>query len=283
MSFAQRSQAVSLARASATAPRPPKRRRKPVGASLHEAVGSIGAMSALLIDGGRLLFAKKFPTNEFLSQTLFLSKVSVLPAILVTLPFTVLVQFFVGQMLNQLGAIDLSGAGAGFALVRELGPFCAVLVVAGAGATAICADLGARTIREEIDAMRVLGINPAHRLVVPRLLACSLVSICLFAFVAFSGLVFSYGFSVGIQGASPGVFMSNLTLLVNTNDFILAVVKSALFGFSAGLVACHLGLSAKGGPKGVGNAVNQTVVFSLMLLAVINTLCTQAYGQLTGR
>lgn len=247
------------------------------------ALTSFGQMITLLGDSFKSLFTRRFPVQEFTEQIRFLARVSVVPVILVTLPFTVVVQFFIGQLLNEIGAIDLAGAGAGFALVRELGPFCAVLVVAGAGATAICADLGARTIREEIDAMRVLGINPAHRLVLPRLLACIVVSICLFAFVACFGLIFSYAFSVGVQGASPGVFMSDLTLLTNTNDFLLAIVKSALFGLGAGLVACHLGLTVKGGPKGVGNAVNQTVVFSLMLLAVINTVCTQVYAELTGR
>lgn len=243
---------------------------------------SIGSLVALLAASGRGLVSRPFPWLEFVSQIHFLARVSILPAIMVTLPFTLLVQFFTGQLLAEVGAIDLAGAGAGFAIVKELGPFCAVLVVAGAGSTAICADLGARTIREEIDAMRVLGIDPAHRLVLPRLLACVVVSIGLFGFVAFFGLVFSYTFSVLVQGASPGVFVADLDLMITTGDFGLAVVKAALFGAAAGAIACHLGLSTQGGPKGVGNAVNQTVVFSLMLLAVINTACTQIYSAFGG-
>lgn len=257
-------------------------RRAPLG-RLEPALASLGQFALLIVMTTRAMARRPFPFQEFLQQVAFISSVSVIPVIFVTIPFTVIIQFFLGQLLGEIGAIDLSGAGAGFAVVRELGPFCAVLVVAGAGATAVCADLGARTIREEIDAMKVLGIDPVHRLVLPRILAFMVVSIGLFGFVAFVGLTASFVFSTLIQGGSPGLFVANLTLLTTFNDFVLAIAKSALFGIGAGFVACHLGLNASGGPKGVGNAVNQTVVFSLMLLAVINTLTSAVYQQLTAR
>lgn len=101
------------------------------------------------------------------------------PDALVAIPFTVLVAFTLNILLRELGAADLSGAGTAFGTITQLGPVVTVLVVAGAGATAICADLGARTIREEIDAMRVLGIDPIQRLVVPRVLASTLVALLL--------------------------------------------------------------------------------------------------------
>ncbi len=82
------------------------------------------------------------------------------PTLLVAIPFTVLVSFTLNILLRELGAADLSGAGAAFGAVTQVGPMVTVLIVAGAGATAMCADLGgSRTIREEIDAMEVLGIN----------------------------------------------------------------------------------------------------------------------------
>jgi phospholipid/cholesterol/gamma-HCH transport system permease protein len=189
------------------------------------------------------------------------------------------VQFFIGQLLIEIGAVDLSGAGAGLAVIQELGPFCSVLVVAGAGATAVCADLGARKIREELDAMEVLAIDPVHRLVVPRIAAFVVVSVGLFGIVSVVGLAGTYAFSTLVQGATPGLFVSNLTLLTNLTDFGVSLVKTAVFGVAAGMVACYLGLNAKGGPKGVGEAVNQTVVFTLMVLVVANTLITTVYFQ----
>ncbi|ORA74854.1 ABC transporter permease, partial [Mycobacterium malmoense] len=117
---------------------------------------------------GKALFRWPFQWREFILQCWFIMRVALLPAILVSVPFTVLLIFTLNVLLAQFGAADLSGAGAAIGAVTQLGPQVTVLVVAGAGSTAICADLGARTIREEIDAMEVLGIDPIHRLVVPR-------------------------------------------------------------------------------------------------------------------
>ena len=103
-------------------------------------------------------------------------RVSFLPTIAVSIPLTVLLIFTLNILLSEFGAADISGAGAAIGAVTQLGPLTTVLVVAGAGSTAICADLGARTIREEIDAMEVLGIDPIHRLVVPRVVAATLVA-----------------------------------------------------------------------------------------------------------
>lgn len=245
-------------------------------------MSNLGALFALAGDSFRALFRRPFQGREVVQQVQFIASVSVLPAILVAIPFCVVVQFFLGQLLGEIGAIDLAGAGAGFAIIKELGPFCAVMVVAGAGATSVCADLGARTIREEIDAMKVLGIDPVHRMVVPRILAFMIVSVGLFAIVCTVGIIGTFAFSTLLQGASPGLFVANLTLLVDFNDFLVATFKSAMFGLGAGLVCCHLGLTVKGGPKGVGNAVNQSVVFTLMLLMVINSVVGAMYLQLKG-
>lgn len=253
-----------------------------IPAPMKSIVDNLGAFFALGLDSIRAMFRRPFQGQEFVRQVAFIASVSFLPAVLVAIPFCVVVQFFLGQLLAEIGAIDLAGAGAGFAIIKELGPFSAVMVVAGAGATSVCADLGARTIREEIDAMKVLGIDPVHRMVVPRILAFAVVSVGLFAVVTTVGILGTFAFSTMVQGASAGQFVANLTLLVDLGDLIVALVKSLWFGLAAGLVCCHLGLNAKGGPKGVGNAVNQTVVFTLMLLMVINSTIGAMYLQLKG-
>lgn len=244
-------------------------------------IGRWGGFFSLLVDTLRAMPRRPFRMAEFLSQCVFIIRVSIVPVIFVTIPFTIVVQFFIGQLLVEIGAVDLAGAGAGFGIIRELGPFSAVLVVTGGGATAVCADLGTRQIRDEIDAMRVMGIDPVHRLVVPRVLAFVLVSVGLFGVVAAVGLVGTFVFSTLVLGASPGLFVANLALLTDGMAFVFGLVKAALFGFAAGMVACHLGLTAKGGPKGVGDAVNQTVVFTLMVLVVINTSLSALYLQLS--
>ena len=102
--------------------------------------------------------------------------VAILPTMAVSVPITALFIFTSNTLLIQVGASDTSGAGAGIAVIIQIGPLNTVLVIAGAVSTAICAELGARTIREQIDAIEeVLGIDPVHRLVVPRVPACALV------------------------------------------------------------------------------------------------------------
>lgn len=247
---------------------------------LRSRLTPLGQFFALAGDSARAIFRRPFPVGEFLEQIVFIASVSFLPAIFVTIPFTVVVQFFINQLLAEIGAVDLSGAGAGLVVIQELGPFCSVLVVAGAGATAVCADLGSRKIREELDAMEVLGLDPMHRLVAPRILAFVVVSLGLYGIVCAVGLIGTYIFAVTLGGASPGLFVANLTLVTSFGAFVMSLIKTALFGVAAALVACHLGMNAKGGPKGVGDAVNQTVVFTLMILLVVNSTVTTVYLQI---
>jgi phospholipid/cholesterol/gamma-HCH transport system permease protein len=247
-----------------------------------KAIRVMGGFYAFVFETFRQIFRRPFQFEEFVDQAWFISSVAIGPAIMVAIPFCVIIIFEVNQLLIQIGAVDLAGSAAAVAVIREIGPIVSVLVVAGAGATAVCADLGARKIRDEIDAMETLGINPIQRLVVPRILASTLVAVALNGLVSIVGLFGGYYFSVVLQGATPGLFISDLTLLVGLPDFIAAEVKSAVFGVIAALVACYLGLNAKGGPKGVGEAVNQTVVYSFMALFAANSIITTVFLRING-
>ena len=165
------------------------------------------------------------------------------------------------------------------AVVREASPLVTALLVAGAGGSAICADLGSRKIREEIDAMEVLGVSPIARLVVPRVLACMLVAVFLNGMVAVVGVMGGYFFNVILQGGTPGAYLASFTALAQLPDLYVGELKAAIFGLIAALVAAYKGLNAKGGPKGVGDAVNQSVVISFMLLFMTNFIITAIYFQ----
>jgi phospholipid/cholesterol/gamma-HCH transport system permease protein len=245
-----------------------------------KALRPIGGFIAMSLDTFRAMFKRPFQLREFLEQTWFISRVAIGPTIMLTIPFLGVVIFLINQLLAQIGGIDLAGAGVGLVVIREIGPVASVLIVAGAGGTAISADLGARKIRDEIDAIRVLGIDPIQRLVVPRVLASTVVAMMLNCVVCVVAIGTGYVISVTAQGASPGQFVSSLTLLTHFSDLVLSEVKSALFGLSTGLVACYRGLTTGGGPKGVGDSVNQTVVLSVVLLGIINVLMTAVYLQL---
>ena len=149
-----------------------------------------------------------------------------------------------------------------------------VLVVAGAGATAMCADLGARTIREELDALRVMGINPIQALVVPRVLAATFVAVLLSSVVILVGLVGGFLFSVFVQHVTPGAYAAGLTVLTGAPRCAARVGQGGavrLVGRVDRLLQGHFG---RWGPAGVGNAVNETVVYTFMALFAINIIAT---------
>lgn len=136
----------------------------------------VGGFVKMCLMTAKALGRWPFQWREFIVQRWFLARVAFLPTIAVAVPLTVLIIFTLNILLAEFGAADVSGAGAALGAVTQLGPLVTVLVVAGAGSTAICADLGARTIREEIDAMEVMGIDPIHRLVVLRVVASTMVA-----------------------------------------------------------------------------------------------------------
>jgi phospholipid/cholesterol/gamma-HCH transport system permease protein len=234
----------------------------------------VGDFFAFSGDAARALTKRPFHYRELIDQSWFIARVSIIPTVLVAIPFTVLVSFTINILLREIGAADLSGAGTAFGSVTQVGPIVTVLIVAGAGATAICADLAARTIREEIDAMRVLGIDPAQRLVAPRVVASTIVALLLNGLVCTIGIVGGFLFSVFLQGVNPGAFVNGITLITGFTELVVSEVKAGLFGMIAGLVACFLGLGVRGGAKSVGDAVNQTVVFAFMALFVVNVVVT---------
>lgn len=234
----------------------------------------VGGFFRMCVLTGKALFRFPFQWREFILQCWFIMRVGFLPTIMVSIPLTVLLIFTLNILLAQFGAADISGSGAAIGAVTQLGPLTTVLVVAGAGSTAICADLGARTIREEIDAMEVLGIDPIHRLVVPRVLASTLIATLLNGLVITVGLVGGFLFGVYLQNVSGGAYLATLTLITGLPEVIIATIKAATFGLIAGLVGCYRGLTVRGGSKGLGTAVNETVVLCVIALFAVNVILT---------
>jgi phospholipid/cholesterol/gamma-HCH transport system permease protein len=242
---------------------------------------SVGGFFAFSLDTLLTILKPPYAWREFVEQTVFVARVALMPALMLSIPFVVLAVFTFNVLLVEFGAADFSGTGAAISAVNQIGPFVTVVVVAGAGASAMCADLGARTIREELAALEVMGVNPIQALVVPRVLAATVVAFLLSSLVTLTGLAGGFFFSVFFQNVTPGAFASSLTLITGASDVVVSMVKATLFGMTAGLVACYEGTTVKLGPAGVGNAVNETVVVSFVLLFVINLVVTAVGFEIT--
>ena len=239
----------------------------------NQAILAIRTIQTLFID----LFTGKFQWREFIRQAAFMAGTSVAPTIMVALPIGVTLSVQFALLAGQVGATSMAGAASGLAVIRQAASLVAAIIMAAAVGSAITADLGSRKIRDEIDALEVLGISVIQRLVVPRFVAAILISIALTGLVCFTGFLASYLFNVYFQHGAPGSFVATFASFTTTDDMTLAMVKAVVYGAIVGIVACQKGLSTSGGSIGVANAVNSSVVESILLLMISNVAISQMY------
>ncbi|MGY0541542.1 MlaE family ABC transporter permease [Nocardioides sp. YJ-D4] len=178
-----------------------------------------------------------------------------------------------GNIYILFGIPERLGSFFVMASVREFAPWINAMVVAGVVGTAITADLGARRIREEIDAMEVLGLDPIRALVLPRVIAVTVMTGLLDLLALVFGVFGGYLAAV-LLGSSPAAFRDNFFANATTVDVMGSVLKTTIFGLVIAVVCCYKGLKAAGGASGVGRAVNQAVVISFAAIWTINFIFT---------
>lgn len=215
------------------------------------------------------------PVRELCSQAWTLLKVTALPALLMAIPFGAMVAVITSGLVNQVGASSLVGAAGGIGIVRQGAPITAGLLMGGAAAAAIASDFGARATREELDAMRVMGVDPVRVLVLPRFLALLLISPMLCVYIIASGTAATYALSVTVSGVTPGSFWMSFGTFAKMVDVWFAIGKAAVFAAIVGIVSALRGMEAKGGPRGVADAVNSSVVINVICIMVANLGITQ--------
>jgi len=243
-------------------------------------VGTAGKLFAFSLDVLRQLFRPPFQVREFIQQAWFIASVTIIPTALVAIPFGAVIALQVGGLIQQFGAQSFTGSASVLAVVQQAAPIGTALLIAGAGGSAVAADLGARKIREELDAMMVLGIDPIQRLVVPRVLAAMMVAVFLNGMVSVVGVAGGYFFNVILQHGTPGAYLASFTALAQLPDLWEGMFKALLFGLIAAVVASYKGVNAAGGPKGVGDAVNESVVITFLLLFVVNFVISAIFLQI---
>src|SRR5687768_15000809 len=232
----------------------------------------------MILTGKTIMSALRPPYpygGEFVSQFLFALKLCWFPLLVSTVAFGYGAPGLqAANFLILFGALDRMGGFFVLAVIREFAPLVVAIIVAGVAGTAITADLGARKIREELDALQVLGVDPVKNLVVPRFLALMLVT----------GLLDVYAIIFGVTGgvlatlfvgAPLGPFFATFWTNASTTDLWASVVKCTCYGAIVAIVCCYKGMTTSGGAEGVGRSVNQAVVISLMTVAAFNFVFTQ--------
>src|SRR4051794_2414326 len=180
-----------------------------------------------------------------------------------------------GNFLTLFGSIDRSGGFMVVAILRGFGTFVTATAVAGVSGTMFTAELGARRVRGELDALAVLGIDPVRALVTPRLLALVVAMMGLTLIALVFGVLGGYLATVGVLGGTSGAFLSSFFANTTPIDLVASVVKCGLFGVIIGVVCAWYGLHADGGPEGVGRPVNRAVVGCLIGIFFVNLVFTQ--------
>ena len=200
-----------------------------------------------------------------------------------SLPVAVIAAVFTGMVfalqsavnMARFGAENYVGPVAALAILRELGPVLTAVLVGGKVASGITAELGSMKVTEQIDALRVLGVNYVKRLIVPRLLAAVVVFPLLTVLADVVGVLGGMLIMVVERGADPWAYWNTTTYWVVPRDFLTGIIKSAFFGVVVTLIGCYNGLSTEGGTEGLGRATTATVVHVTMGVIVTDFFLTK--------
>ncbi|MBY0309456.1 MAG: ABC transporter permease [Phycisphaerales bacterium] len=176
--------------------------------------------------------------------------------------------------LDQFGSKDLAANILGVAILRELGPLIAAIVLTGFAGAAIAAELGTMVVGEEIEALEAQALNPVRFLVIPRVIA-TIVGLAVLSVIS-NLMAIAAGYAVGVLAVGiPGqTFWDNLLQQAKTIDFVTGMIKSLVFGLLIGLIACTNGLRVSGGAAGVGKATTETVVQSVVCIVIADLIFT---------
>lgn len=197
-----------------------------------------------------------------------------------SVPIIALINFLVGCIVAQQGLFQLRRFGAStFAVdliailvLRELGVLLTSIMIAGRSGSAITAELGSMKMREEIDALKVMGLRPIEVLIVPRILAL-IISLPLLTFIAdmsalFGGLVVAWGYG----GINPAAFAARVQEAIGMNTFLVGLIKAPFMALMIGLIASVEGLAVEGSAESLGRRVTGSVVKSIFMVVVLDGL-----------
>ncbi|MAE94327.1 MAG: transporter [Deltaproteobacteria bacterium] len=221
------------------------------------------------------LRARGLPLRETLFQFEAIAVRST-PIVAVTALFTGMVLALqTAFALSRFGAKPYVGSIVGLAIVRELGPVLAALMVGGRVGAGITSELGSMQVTEQVDAIRAMGADPVQKLVIPRVVATTLglplLTLFAIALGVFGGLVVA-----DLQyGITPSFYLQTITTTVTVGDFFAGVMKTFVFGWTIAMVGCFTGLRAEGGTAGVGEATTRSVVTASIAVLVSDFFLTK--------
>jgi phospholipid/cholesterol/gamma-HCH transport system permease protein len=204
------------------------------------------------------------------------------------LPIVSLISFLVGVILAFIGAIQLGQFGAqiyvanlvGLAMTREMGAMMTAIIMAGRTGAAFAAQLGTMTVNEEIDAFRTAGVSPVEYLVLPRLIALTVMMPLLALYADFVGIIGGMVVGVGMLDLSSAQYIEQTRQALGPMHFILGLIKASVYGVVVAFAGCYYGMRSGRSAAAVGGAVTSAVVMGILLIIVASAVTTVLYNQL---
>jgi phospholipid/cholesterol/gamma-HCH transport system permease protein len=254
-------------------------RESVLGSGLYRSIQSAGEMGALVVRSARAAVRGPYSwVPDAIVETSKACRRCLIPLALSVTTFIIALAILVfGNLLHELGATDREAGGMWIAFTREVCVWITGMVFAGVVGSAITADLGARKVREELDALSVLGVDRIKSLVLPRIFATTVAAPTLGILATTIVTAVNYAVAPGHLHLSPAVWRDSLVGDILPLDIYAVLIKYTIIGFFVGVVSCHKGLSCQLGAEGVGRAVNQTVVITFFGIWLINTLFNLAF------
>lgn len=231
----------------------------------------VGECAILLAQTAVRLLRRPFEWAETVDQMAFIG-VSSVPIVALTGFFSgAVISLYLTLFLSRYGASGFVGATVGLTVTREIAPVLAGIMVAARCGSSMSAQIGTMAVTEQIDALKMLSVNPINYLVIPRVVAGVLMLPVLALVCMWSAVV--GGLLVGISENLPAsAFMQSLTAYVKPEDFVKGCIKTPFFGLIIAIVACQQGMRTKDGAVGVGRSTTNTVVISMVLIYIANFL-----------
>ena len=236
-------------------------------------VGAVRLLGQLLLDAIELVRAPRAGPWRDVSGHLYRIGATALPiTALVGFLIGVVLAYLMSQQLRQFGADAFIVNILGVALIRELGPVLAAILIAGRSGSAITAQIGVMRVTEELDAMKVMGIPKGYRLVLPRVMALVVAMPLLAVWTTLAALLGGMLASDLVMGLTPAYFVTALAKAVQVSNLWLAVGKSAVFGLMIALIGCHYGLRIKPNTQSLGEGTTASVVTSITMVILVDAM-----------
>ncbi|MFZ4695676.1 MAG: MlaE family ABC transporter permease [Verrucomicrobiia bacterium] len=193
-----------------------------------------------------------------------------------------LVVFFVGLVIAMQTAYEMVKMGSemyvgrvvGLTMLRELGPLIATIVLGGRSGAAIAAELGTMKVNEEVEALRIMGIDPVRFLVAPRVLAFTVMTPILAVIADYFGILGGLFLAMANLHLPAHQYLDLMMQGLVVKDFVSGIAKSVVFGLLVGSIACHFGYRTEGGADAVGRATTMTVVTSIVTIILADAVMT---------